>query len=131
MMGSTLKYSTYLMVGALTFDLLVAVVYLIVALGIGAPALASGFYAFLGALVFILIGMGASLGLTVGGYRRSMLAVSLVFNLALAALMFYFKAGLVPEAVTALVALVNIAASAMAYSAMGSSREVKLPILGV
>jgi len=60
-----------------------------------------------------------------------MLAVSLVFNLALAALMFYFKAGLVPEAVTALVALVNIAASAMAYSAMGSGREVKLPILGV
>jgi hypothetical protein len=126
-----LKYSTYLMVGALTFDLLVAIVYLIVALGIGAPALASGFYAFLGALIFILIGMGASLGLTVGGYRRSMLAVSLVFNLALAALMFYFKAGLVPEAVTALVALVNIAASAMAYSAMGSGREVKLPILGV
>jgi hypothetical protein len=79
-MGSTLKYSTYLMVGALTFDLLVAVVYLIVALGIGAPALASGFYAFLGALIFILIGMGASLGLTVGGYRRSMLAVSLVFT---------------------------------------------------
>jgi hypothetical protein len=126
---SALRYSTYLMVGALVFDLVVAVLFFIVALAVRTPSLITGFYAFLGALIFILIGMGASLGLALGSYGKSMLTVSVIFNVVIAALMVIWPPGLASEALTIIVAVVNIAITAMAYPALRSGRTVALPMI--
>ncbi len=130
-----MKYSTYVMVIALAFDLLADAVLLIVALALRAPKLVYDAYALTGLTVFILIGMGASLGLTVGGYRDSMLGVSLVFNLAIGAYLVYsgLRLGLDlwTEAVGLLMVVINLALTAIAYANMDSGHSVPLPILGV
>jgi hypothetical protein len=125
-----LKYSTYLMVGGLIADLIIAIVFLLVALAVGGPALRYDFYAFFGGLIFILIGMAASLGLTMAGYRRSMLAVSVIFNVVIAWLLVQSNLDIITEAVSLLAVLINLAMTAVAYAYMNSGREVPLPIIG-
>ncbi|MGC9113157.1 hypothetical protein [Acidilobus sp.] len=125
-----MKYSTYLMVGALIADLIIAIVFLLVALAVRGPALRYDFYAFFGGLIFILIGMAASLGLTMAGYRRSMLAVSVIFNVVIAWLLVQSNLDIITEAVSLLAVLINLAMTAVAYAYMNSGREVPLPIIG-
>ncbi len=130
-----MKYSTFVLGVALAFDLLADAVLLIVALTMRVPALRYDAYALTGLTLFLLIGMGAALGLAVGGYRRSMLAVSLLFNLVIGGFIaysgLYYGLDLGAEAVGLLMVVVNIALTAIAYANMDSGRTVPLPILGV
>ena len=130
-----MKYSTYVMAASLTFDLVADAVLLIVALALKEPRLTYDAYALTGLTIFMLIGMGASLGLTVGGHKTSMLVVSLLFNLVIGAYLLYagLRLGLDvwSEAVGLLMVVVNVALTAIAYLNMDSGRSVPLPILGI
>ena len=125
-----MKYATLLMATALGFDVVAVAVLLIVALALRWPRLMYDSYALSGLMLFALIGMGAALGLAVGGYGRSMLAVSLVFNVAVGAAVAYAGLDLAVEALGLLIVVVNVALTALAYSALKSGRQVALPIIG-
>jgi len=130
-----LKYSTYIMGVALTFDVIVDLVLLVVGLAVRTGALVYDAYLMTGYTFILLIGMGASLGLTVGGLRRSMLAVSLVFNMAMAALLTFswLKSSVDVVALSSglVMAVVNIILTLIAYANFGSPRNVPLPLIGI
>lgn len=125
-----MRYSTLVMASALVVDLVVVAIFLLVALALRQPGLEYGAYALAGAFIFVLIGMGAALGLEVGNYKRSTLVVSVVFNIVMAILIIYSRLDLAAEALGLLLIAVNVALTAIAYSNMDSGREVTLPLLG-
>ncbi|MGC9071083.1 MAG: hypothetical protein ACP5HK_00055 [Acidilobus sp.] len=130
-----MKYSTFVMGVALAFDLLVDVILLIVGLVVRASSLMYDAYLLTGVTLFLLIGMGVALGLTIGGYRRSMFVVSLVFNVVFGGLLIYSwltsSIDITSVASGLIMVIVNIALTAVAYSRFESPKSIPMPLLGI